>query len=174
MGIHHHHIVTRYCCLYWKHNNYAILTPVTFNVQEHYIPTYDPQPIVSSYSIPECPDRGDCNIDLRSSGYNISRHNISDTYIQYTSTWFKNGVWIEDGNMYNSSVIHEEGLVINSLQITYNNTDDIIGNYVGFTWTDRSLMSECLIYYYYLSDIDSFLINVFILEASYWSISGEL
>ena len=44
---------------------YAIHAPVTFTVQEHYIPTYDPQPIFSSYSIPECLDRGSYNINLR-------------------------------------------------------------------------------------------------------------
>ena len=152
---------------------YAIHTPVTFTVQEHYIPTYDPQPIVSSYSIPEYLDRGGCNIDLRSSGHNISRHNISDMQDRYWSEWYKN---VEDGNMYNSSVIHKKGLVINSLQIRYNNTDDIRGNYVGLTRTnifDRSLRSECQVYYYYLSYYFLFLYD-FILEVSYWRISGEL
>ena len=153
---------------------YAIHTPVTFTVQEHCIPTYDPQPIVSSYSIPECLDRGGCSIDLRSSGHNISRHDILD---RYRSQWYKNGVLIGDGNMYNSSVIHEEGLLINSLQITYNNTDEITGNYVGFSQTDtlyRFLRSECQAYYYYLSDIYFFLIFEFTFEVSYWRISGKL
>ena len=153
---------------------YAILTPVTFTVQEHYIPTYDPQPIVSIYSIPECLDRGGCNINLRSRGRNISRHNISDTLDRYRSTWLKNGAGIEDGSMYNSSVIHEQGLVINSLQITYNNTDGITGNYVGFTWANLFEWDECQVYYNYLRDIDPFLIYVFMLEASYRRISGEL
>ena len=147
---------------------YAIHTPVTFTVQEHYIPTYDPQPIVSSSSIPECLDRGGCNIDLRSRG-----HNISDMLDRYRSVWYKNGVLIGDGNMYNSSVIHEEGLVINSLQITYNNTDDITGNYVGFTWANlfEYLGGECQVYYYYIYYIFRY---VFIFEVSYWRISGEL
>ena len=153
---------------------YAILTPVTFTVREQYHPIYDPQPIVSSYSIPECLDRGSCNIDLRSSGHNISRHNISDILDRYRSTWLKNGAGIEDGNMYNSSVIHEQGLVINSLQITYDNTDDITGNYVGLTWANLFEWDECQVYYNYLRDIDPFLIYVFMLEASYWRISGEL
>ena len=156
---------------------YAIHTPVTFTVQEHYIPTYDPQPIVSSYSIPECLDRGGCNIDLRSSGHNISRHNISDMPGRYWSEWYKIGVWIGDGNMYNSSVIHEKGLVINTLQITYNNTDDITGNYVGFAQTDiifRSLRSECQAYYYYLSSYYFIFLYQFLFEVSYWRISGEL
>ena len=156
---------------------YAIHTPVTFTVQEHYIPTYDPQPIVSSYSIPECLDRGGCNIDLRSSGFNISRHDISDMLDRYRSVWYINGVRIGDGNMYNSSVIHKQGLVINSLQITYNNTEDITGNYVGFAQTDtlyRSLRRECRDYYYYLRYIDFTLIYGFIFEVSYWRISGEL
>ena len=153
---------------------YAIHTPVTFTVQEHYIPTYDPQPIVSSYSIPECLDRGGCNIDLRSSGHNIiSRHNISDMLDRYLSAWYKDGVWIRHGNMYKFSVIHEQGLVINSLQITYNNTDDITGNYVGLTWTDiLPSRSECPAYHYYLRNI--FFLYRFIFEVSYWRISGEL
>ena len=146
---------------------YAIHTPVTFTVQEHYIPTYDPQPIVSSYSIPECLDRGSCNIDLRSSGRNISKHRISD--MLYVA-WFKNGVLIQHEN----SMIHEQGLVISSLQMTYNKTENVIGNYVGLTYADYTLSGECLVYHNYLSDIDFFLINVFILEVSYWKISGEL
>ena len=156
---------------------YAIHTPVTFTIQEHYIPTYNPQPIFSSYSVPECLDRGGCNIDLRSSGYNISRHNISDTLSRYQSEWYKNGVLIGDGNMYNSSVIHTQGLVINSLQITYNNTDDITGNYVGLTWTDiLPSRSECPVYHYYLHNIFSYIFFLyrFIFEVSYWRISGEL
>ena len=73
---------------------YAIHTPVTFAVQEHNIPTYDPQPIVSSYSIPECLDRGGCNVDLRSSGRNIS----SDMQGRHWSQWYKNGASIRDGS----------------------------------------------------------------------------
>ena len=156
---------------------YAIHTPVTFTLQEHCIPTYDPQPIVSIYSIPECLDRGGCNIDLGSRGHNISRHNISDMLDRYRSVWYKNGLWIEDGNMYNSSVIREQGLVINSLQITYNNTEDITGNYVGFTRTNlfyRFLRSECRVYYYYLGYIDFIFIYAFIVEVSFWRISGKL
>ena len=114
---------------------YAIHTPVTFTVQEHCIPTYDPQPIVSSYSIPECLDRGGCNMDLRSSGRNISRHISVICWIDIGHSGIKMVQGIGDGNMYNSSVIHEQGLVINSLQITYNNTEDVTGNYVGLTRT---------------------------------------
>ena len=153
---------------------YAIHTPVTFTVQEYYIPTYDPQPIVSSYSIPECLDRGGCNINLRSSGYNISRHNISGMLDRYRSQWYKNGVWLGVGNMYNSSVIHEERLVINSLQIAYNNTEDIKGNYVGLTRTNIFYRMECRAYYYYLRYIDFILTYDFIVEVSYWRISGKL
>ena len=92
------------------------------------------------------------------------------------ATWFKNSVFIEDGNMYNSSVTHDQGLVLNSLQISYNNAKDVIGNYVGFTWTDtyEFLSGECIHYYNYLRDIGSLLIRVFIFEVSYWKISGEL
>ena len=147
---------------------YAIHAPVTFTVQEHCIPTYDPQPIVSSYSIPECLDRGGCNINLRSSGLNIS--NI------YQSEWYKNGVRIRDGNIYNSSVIREQGLVLNYLQITYNNTEDIVGNYVGLTLANlyEYLGSECQLYYYYLSSIYFIFRYEFTFEVSYWRISGEL
>ena len=66
----------------------------------------------------------------------------------------------EHGSMYKFSVIHEQGLVINSLQITYNNTDDITGNYVGLTWTDilpSMKMNVQLIITIYV-DIDPFLI----------------
>ena len=149
---------------------YAIHGPVTFTVQEHCIPTYDPQPIVSSYSISECLDRGGCNIDLRSSGHH------SDILGRRWSEWYKNGVRIGDGNMYNSSVIHEEGLVINSLQITYNNTEDVVGNYIGLTRADISLMSGCQTYYYYIRDLDHRFISFaheFIFDVSYWRIYGE-
>ena len=154
---------------------HAIHTPVTFTVQEHRIPTYDPQPIVSSYSIPECPDRGGCNIDLRSSGLNIT--GILLPIGRYQSEWYKNGVRNRDLNVtYNSSVINEEGFVINSLQIAYNNTEDITGNYVGFTQSDLYgyLGDECRVYFYYLCFIDFFPIYPFTFELSYWKISGEL
>ena len=152
---------------------YSIHTPVSFAVQEHNIPTYDPQPIVSSYSIPECL-RGGCNMDLRSTGRNIS----SDMLGRHWSQWYKNGASIRDGSTYNSSVINEKGLIINSLQITYNNTEDVTGNYVGLTRTGilyyGSLRSECPAYYNYLSDIYLILIYQFTFEVSYWRISCKL
>ena len=55
-------------------------------------------------------------MDLRSSGRNIS----SDMLGRHWSQWYKNGASIRDGSMYNSSVINEQGLIENSLQITYN------------------------------------------------------
>ena len=149
---------------------YAIHTPVTFTVQEYCVPTYDPQPIVSNYSIPECLDRGSCSSDLRSSGHNA----IGILVGRYQSEWYKNGLRIGDGNMYNSSVIREQGLVLNSLQITYNNTEDVTGNYVGLTRTDiLSLRRECRAYYYYLDRRFLPFGNEFIFEVSYWRIYGK-
>ena len=145
---------------------YAIHTPVTFTVQEHYIPTYDPQPIVSSYSIPECLYRGGCNIDLRSSGHNII--GILLPAGRYQS---------EDLNItHNSSVINEERFVINSLQIIYNNTEDIIGNYVGLTQSGlyEYLGCECQVYFYYLCFIYPPLVYDLFTFEFYWKISGEL
>ena len=150
---------------------YAIYTPVTFTVQEHCIPTYDPQSVISSYYTTECADGKFCNIDLRSSG-----HNVNDIPLQagrYQSEWYKNGVRT---NKYNSSVIHEQGLVINSLHITYNNTEDISGNYVGLTRTnilDGLFMIECPAYYFIQGPLPRFLLYEFIFEASYWKIYGE-
>ena len=152
---------------------YAIYTPVTFTVQERCIPTYDPQSVISSYYTTECADGKFCNIDLRSSG-----HNVNDIPLQagrYQSEWYKNGVRT---NKYNSSVIHEQGFVINSLHITYNNTEDISGNYVGLTRTnilDGFFMIDCSAYYFIreFGPFSCFLLSEFIFEVSYWKIYGE-
>ena len=156
---------------------YAIHTPVTFTVQEHYIPTYDPKTVFSSYYTTECADGKVCNIDLRSSG-----HTVSDILLpagRYQSEWYINGVRTRDVNKYNSGVTNEQGLVINSLQIAYNNTEDISGIYIGLTRTnilEGPFRSECPAYHYYIQELlvpFRLFLREFIFEVSYWRIYCE-
>ena len=149
---------------------YAIHTPVTFTVQEHYIPTYDPKTVFSSYYTTECADGKVCNIDIRSSG-----HTVSDILLRagrYQSEWYKNGVRTRYVSKYNSGLTNEQGLIM----IAYNNTEDIQGIYIGLSRTNIILngpfRSECPAYHYYIQELGLFcqFLREFIIEVSYWKI----
>ena len=77
--------------------------------------------------------------------------------------------------MYNSTGSLREEL---SLQIMYNNTADVTGDYVGVLWSEfydiHDLLSMCEGYYYYLIDLHHFHFRTdFILALSFWDINGE-
>ena len=97
--------------------------PVTFTVQEGHVPTYDPSSIFSTRYVDQ---QEDDELQL------LETVQINSSLPIYTEhSWFRNGFRISDGNVYNSTGSLQEGL---SLQITYNNTADVVGDYIGLLW----------------------------------------
>ena len=78
---------------------------------------------------------------MESVQYNSS---LSIPYPNYD--WYRNGIRISDGDMYNSTGSLQEGL---SLQITYNNTADVVGDYGINYYSVYDLMVLCEGYYNY-------------------------
>ena len=100
----------------------AIHAPVTFLVQEYLPPLYVPfKAIFATYLVTEEQD-----IILRDE----KNYSVFDSY-SHNAKWYKNGIRLSYGNMYNSTTMRQNGTIIHSLQITYNSTDDVIGDYIG-------------------------------------------
>ena len=145
----------------------TVLHPVTFTVQESHPPSYDPSSIISIAYISD-------NIRLNGT----VRYNLPLPITRTHHYWFRNGSRLSDGDMYNSTGSLQEGL---SLQIMYNNTADVTGDYVGILWSEidyiSGLGSLCEGYYYFLTDLAGpfFFYRPFqiTLTLSLWDIYGE-
>ena len=74
--------------------------------------------------------------------------------------------------MFNSNITYDNGSVSSTLQITYNNTDDITGHYVGVIVIRRGysyMSAECRAYYYFLTDFLFYDEPYF--EVMYWNVN---
>ena len=96
-------------------------TAVTFVVQEQHVPAYDPTSVISTQYI-----RDDSTNRMELSG--VIQLSSSLSVNTYYHDWYRNGIRTSDGSMYNSTATTWERL---SLQITYNDTADIIGDYIA-------------------------------------------
>ena len=121
----------------------SLHAPVTFVVQEGCVPTYDPTSILSMLYVSE--NANYLRIELR--GPIQSNSPLSISHISHM--WYRNGIQLSDGDMYNSTGSLQEGL---SLQIMYNNTADVTGDYVGILWTSYDINTLCPSFYHYLMD----------------------
>ena len=122
----------------------AIHAPVTFLVQERLPPLYDPfKAIFATYLVTEEQD-----IVLRDE----KNYSVFDSYSR-NAEWYKNDIRLSYGNMYNSTTMRQNGTIIHSLQITYNSTDDVIGDYIGISQLYyiylRFSRRDCYDYYRY-------------------------
>lgn len=147
---------------------HPMLQPVIFTVQESSPPTYDPSSIISIVYVGE--NAGSIRLNGTSVQYNSS---ISITQTRHN--WFRNGIRLSDGGMYNSTGSLQEGL---SLQIMYNNIADVTGDYVGVLWAEvygiSDLRTLCEGYYYYFRSLDFIFSGVFYLASPLWNIRGKL
>ena len=135
--------------------------PVTFTVQEQHTPIYDSSSIVSTHYISE----DTSNI--------LQLHSTIDTSLgtylnRQRNSWFRNGAPLSDSSVFNSSGSSLERL---SLQVSSNNSSDIIGDYMGIVWNwyydlNRDFQDMCRGYYSYLDDV----LNLIPVAGLYWSI----
>jgi len=122
------------------------LAPIIFTVQPNYTPLYDPSSII--YVTGNTEGR----IELvRAVGLDLS---LRVRTLNVYHDWYRNGTRLSNGRMYDSTATNQNTL---SLQITYNNTADIIGDYERILWFDYDflddLRSGCRGYYRYLRNI---------------------
>ena len=130
--------------------NLAVYAPVTFLLQEYNPPIYNPEDIIIDYVLPAyhgCVQQSfvvDNNIVVNAAAV----LNLTGT-ISYGL--FLDGVDINEGSTYNSTVSYN-GIIKQSLWITYNNTDDIAGHYVhaAEAYILKSNGVNCPYYYFFL------------------------
>ena len=132
----------------------ALHAPVTFTVQQNFLPEYNPLSIATTYSLKENRHR----IELSSEP--------SQSFYPERSYWSRNGIRLIDGAIYNSTVSGQS----NSLMITFNDTDVAAGSYVGISWVDiYELHTSCRGYFYYLDDY-YYIISRIPTSVSYWNV----
>ena len=145
--------------------NGAIHAPVMFLLQKMYQPTYSPEDIIMNYVLPayQCTPHRTFTID---NTFNINAAAVLINLSRIKNILYKDGVSISDRNMYNSNVLYDS-IIRQSLKITYNNTDDIVGLYVhqayGYYFDINSV--SCPGYFYYLSSFPIFTL--------YWNIRSS-
>ena len=128
----------------------ALYAPVTFLLQEYNPPIYNPEDIIIDYVLPAYHGSAqqsfvvDNNIVVNAAAV----LNLTGT-ISYGL--FLDGIYINEGSTYNSTVSYN-GIIKQSLWITYNNTDDIAGHYVhaAEAYIFKNNGVNCPYYYFYL------------------------
>ena len=151
----------------------SFYSPVVFTVQENCVPMYDPHSTITYLYL----FNGDSGrLQLRSE--QLLPPALTRTHYSISRMWYRNGTRLSDRSMFNlTSNSHQEI----SLQITYNNSADIAGDYVGIA----SIYFIDLLYDIFpdycrpYSDLrfDTFLFHVhgeIPFKISFWTIKSEL
>ena len=103
--------------------------PVTFTVQEQHTPTNNPSSIVSTHYI----------LSSRLDLHNTINKTFLSIYRSYYNNWYRNGLWV-----FASTVFSGSNLERLSLQITSNNSADVIGDYVKIAWIRYDNLLHCM------------------------------
>ena len=146
--------------------SYAIHTPVTFLLQDSNIPSYEPRDAILYFSVPLSQNSNLIkNIDID----NILPHNPVELLLASAGiphNLYKDGVLVENLNIYTKTLSFYNG-TRQSLKITYENSEDIIGNYIQQAFDLHVYIREtiCPGYYKYISRLTFFPVSVL-----YWNI----
>ena len=141
--------------------------PVTFNLHKSSILSYNPEDVVTDYYIPTYQGTSLQSVTID----NVIKINLSSVlendFRRYYDL-YKDGIYVYDVNTFNSTVSYGNE-IMQSLRISYNNTDDITGHYVYLAYTyswDIDSRTCPQYYYYYIRHFIS-LLPIFVL---YWNI----
>ncbi len=148
----------------------ALHAPVTFIVQQHHIPEYNPEDTIEVFALD--PTLNILTIN-NSFAINTSRF-LYDTPYRY---FYKNGI-SQSFNTEHFSFIRSYGSeILLSHQIRYNNTEDVAGHYAytEASYADFYLYSNCRSYYYYI-DYTYFIFFDFPVFIVFWTLlkNGEM
>lgn len=129
--------------------------PVTFTVQEQFVPAYDPSFIVSTLNVTDdTADSSTRRIELRRAP--LSSPLLERSGLSGVNVWSMNATHMFTGRN-------------QTFSLTYTNTATVIGDYSNILWSSIPL-TQCAAYQNYIRpEVD------FPLQASYWTIvdSGE-
>ena len=145
----------------------ALHAPVTFILHESSILSYNPEEdVITDYYIPAYQGTSLQSITID----NVIKINSSSVLRNYYSRYhrlYKDGIRVYDVNTFNSTVSYGNE-IMQSLRISYNNTDDITGHYVYLAYTYyRDIDSRtCPQYYNYIRS-STYRFPIFVL---YWNI----
>ena len=145
----------------------ALHAPVTFNLHESSILSCNPEEdVITDYYIPAYQGTSLQSVTID----NVIKINSSSILRNYYSRYhrlYKDGIYVYDGNTFNSTVSYGNE-IMQSLRISYNNTDDITGHYVYLAYTYYWYIDSrtCPQYYYYIRRF-TYGLPIFIL---YWNI----
>ena len=144
----------------------SLYAPVTFILHESSILSYNPEDVITDYYIPAYQGTSlqSVTIDnvIKINSSSLLRNDIYKYQVLY-----KDGIYVYDGNTFNSTVSYGNE-IMQSLRISYNNTDDITGHYVylGYTYSWYINRTTCPQYYYYIQNS----IELFPIFVLYWNI----
>ena len=141
--------------------NLALYSPVTFLLQESYTPEYNPEDIIVNYILSEHQGT-QLSIDIN----NILMINTNAVlfFPLIDDALYKDGLQIGDMAIYNSTLSHGK-FTNHSLKMTYNNTDDIAGQYVHLAYNENLNLDFGSCFHYLL-----FTRPYFPLFTFYWNI----
>ena len=111
----------------------AFYAPVTFILHESSILSYNPEDVITDYYIPGYQGTSLQSVTID----NVIKINSSSVLRNYYSRYhelYKDGIYMYDVNTFNSTVSYGNE-IMQSLRISYNNTDDITGHYVYLAYT---------------------------------------
>ena len=140
--------------------------PVTFILHESSILSYNPEDVITDYYIPAYQGTSLQSITI-DNVIKINSSSVLENYFRRPHKLYKDGIYVYDVNTFNNTVSYGNE-IMQSLRISYNNTDDITGHYVylayGYYWDIDS--RTCPQYYYYIRRF-TYRLPIFVL---YWNI----
>ena len=147
--------------------NLALYAPVTFILHESSILSYNPEEdLIRDYYIPAYQGTSFQSVTID----NVIKINPSSVLENDFDTYnelYKDGIGMYDVNTFNSTVSYGNA-IIQSLRISYNNTDDITGHYIYLAYISSRYINSrtCHLYYYYIRN-SIWRFPIFVL---YWNI----
>ena len=144
--------------------NYASYAPVTFVLRESNVSTYYPEDVISHYALPAYQGSTDKTFDI-DNAFIINVPAVFDDTLTTNVGLHKDGVPIRDMAPFHRTVSYGN-VTTQSLRITYNNTEDVIGRYyheayIFYFIIDRGICPQ------YRDYLDISILPVFSL---YWNI----
>ena len=141
--------------------NLAIFAPVKFTLQESNLSTQNSEDFLLDYHLPAYQDASLKDFYIE----NILMLNVLAVFgdeIEIFNYLYKDGVYISDIMAFHSNISYGNDVTMQSLRITYNNTDDITGHYSHLAFIDisnsnsnfcsdwlNSLLNICINNYYF-------------------------
>ena len=151
--------------------NLALHAPITFQLQQTVLLMYNPEDIFIQYTIPVYQGIDQQRITI----YNVLKFNASAvlSYENSNSRMWKDGKSLSSDE-YNRTLTFLDDMVISSIEISYNNSEEIIGEYIHIeTFNIRSVsLNICPGYLSYFYSMFYFLRDVPFLY-NYWAIKSQ-